>query len=81
MGGVFYILIFVMTRLLLIFRLVLQGKDRYYNGILDGLVKIIKEEGWTALFKGLTPRLLAVLPMIAAQFAVYEVINIILYKK
>jgi len=43
-----------------------------YSGIRDCFQRILKEEGVTAFYRGLTPRLLSVVPMIGIQFGVYE---------
>ena len=44
-----------------------------YNGINDCFRRVLKEEGIGAFYRGLTPRLLSVVPMIGIQFGVYEV--------
>jgi solute carrier family 25 S-adenosylmethionine transporter 26 len=44
-----------------------------YNGIKDCFQRVMKEEGIGAFYRGLTPRLLSVVPMIGIQFGVYEV--------
>lgn len=43
-----------------------------YKGISDAAVRIAKEEGIGAFYRGLTPRLVSVVPMIGIQFGVYE---------
>ena len=43
-----------------------------YKGMTDAAVRIMQEEGPGALYRGLTPRLASVVPMVAIQFAVYE---------
>mmetsp|Transcript_11467 Transcript_11467/g.16891 ORF Transcript_11467/g.16891 Transcript_11467/m.16891 type:complete len:534 (+) Transcript_11467:174-1775(+) len=43
-----------------------------YNGIVDAAVRIFKEEGIGAFYRGLPPRLVSVVPMIGIQFGVYE---------
>jgi len=43
-----------------------------YTGISDCFQRVMKEEGVTAFYRGLTPRLLSVVPMIGIQFGVYE---------
>lgn len=43
-----------------------------YNGINDCFRRVLKEEGIGAFYRGLTPRLLSVVPMIGIQFGVYE---------
>ena len=44
----------------------------YYTGMVDCFLKIVKHEGVWSFYKALTPRLLAVAPMIGIQFSVYE---------
>ena len=43
-----------------------------YKGIADAAVRISREEGIGAFYRGLTPRLISVVPMIGIQFGVYE---------
>lgn len=43
-----------------------------YNGILDCAIRVSQEEGIVAFYRGLTPRLISVVPMIGIQFGVYE---------
>lgn len=43
-----------------------------YKGILDCAVRVSKEEGVIAFYRGLAPRLISVVPMIGIQFGVYE---------
>lgn len=43
-----------------------------YNGINDCFRRVLKEEGIGAFYRGLTPRLLSVVPMIGIQFGFYE---------
>ena len=43
-----------------------------YKGINDCFRRVLKEEGVGAFYRGLTPRLLSVVPMIGIQFGVYE---------
>ena len=53
----------------------MNGSDKAYSGMIDCFRKMISEEGWQSLYKALTPRLLAVMPMIGIQFGVYETIK------
>ncbi len=53
----------------------LDGTERVYKGMVDCCKKIVSDEGWQSLYKALTPRLLAVMPMIGIQFGVYETIK------
>ena len=43
-----------------------------YLGLHNTAVRMIREEGPASLYRGLTPRLASVVPMVALQFAVYE---------
>ena len=43
-----------------------------YKGILDCGRRILAEEGVGAFYRGLTPRLVSVVPMIGIQFGIYE---------
>jgi hypothetical protein len=43
-----------------------------YLGLHDAAVRMIREEGPASLYRGLSPRLASVVPMVAIQFAVYE---------
>jgi len=47
-----------------------------YQGISDCFRRVLKEEGVGAFYRGLTPRLFSVVPMIGIQFGVYEVSEI-----
>ncbi|KAL4388551.1 hypothetical protein GQ457_09G009890 [Hibiscus cannabinus] len=56
-------------------RLQLQNplnQNRRYTGIYDALRTILREEGWTALYKGLGPGLLMQVSHGAIQFTTYE---------
>uniref|UniRef100_A0A7S2WL72 Mitochondrial carrier protein n=1 Tax=Eucampia antarctica TaxID=49252 RepID=A0A7S2WL72_9STRA len=43
-----------------------------YKGIADCASRVLKEEGVGAFYRGLTPRLMSVVPMIGIQFGIYE---------
>lgn len=43
-----------------------------YKGIVDCTRRVLSEEGIAALYRGLSPRLISVVPLIGVQFAVYE---------
>jgi len=43
-----------------------------YRGMLDCFVRTVREEGAQALFKGLLPNYVKVIPSIAIAFVVYE---------
>ena len=58
-------------------RLVVQGGSAAissvpYKGIGDCAVRVLREEGIGAFYRGLPPRLVSVVPMIGIQFTVYE---------
>jgi hypothetical protein len=48
------------------------GSTVPYKGIIDAATRITREEGVGAFYRGLSPRLLSVVPMIGIQFGVYE---------
>lgn len=43
-----------------------------YTGLLQSCLLISKEEGWQALWKGITPRLMRIMPGQAITFMIYE---------
>uniref|UniRef100_A0A7S1BNE3 Mitochondrial carrier protein n=2 Tax=Corethron hystrix TaxID=216773 RepID=A0A7S1BNE3_9STRA len=43
-----------------------------YKGIADAFLRILREEGLVAFYRGLPPRLISVVPMIGIQFGIYE---------
>ena len=43
-----------------------------YKGIFDCALRVAKEEGMGAFYRGLAPRLISVVPMIGIQFGIYE---------
>jgi hypothetical protein len=43
-----------------------------YKGIVDCAVRVAREEGMRTFYRGLSPRLISVVPMIGIQFGVYE---------
>jgi Mitochondrial carrier protein len=50
----------------------IAGGGQAYKGIIDCGVRVFKEEGMSAFYRGLPPRLISVVPMIGIQFGVYE---------
>jgi Mitochondrial carrier protein len=48
------------------------ASDQAYKGIIDCAVRVFREEGAITFYRGLPPRLVSVVPMIAIQFTVYE---------
>jgi solute carrier family 25 citrate transporter 1 len=51
------------------------GKTPKYTGLLQSCVLIAKEEGLLALWKGITPRLLRIMPGQAITFMTYEAVS------
>ena len=56
-------------------QIVHPGKAPKYTGLLQACVLIAKEEGVLALWKGITPRLLRIMPGQAITFMVYEAVT------
>ena len=63
-------------------RLVIQGANGAaagasvaYTGVRNCFIRILREEGVGAFYRALPPRLGSVVPMIAIQFGVYEIIK------
>ena len=58
-------------------RLVTQNSlsPNAYTGMYDCFTRILKEEGIEAFYRSLPPRLIAVVPMIAIQFGVYDIVQ------
>lgn len=53
-------------------RLTTQTKSRYYTGIFDCIIKIRRDEGWRAWYRGLGVSICSVVPSIALNFHFYE---------
>jgi solute carrier family 25 citrate transporter 1 len=51
------------------------GKDPKYKGLFQSIIVIAKEEGPLALWKGITPRLLRIMPGQAITFMTYEAVS------
>jgi solute carrier family 25 phosphate transporter 23/24/25/41 len=49
-----------------------HGQAIRYTGMADCFVRTVKEEGFSALFKGILPNYVKVIPSIAIAFVVYE---------
>lgn len=43
-----------------------------YNGMGDALTKIVREEGFAELYRGLTPSLIGVVPYAAVNYYAYD---------
>ncbi|KAG5190418.1 mitochondrial carrier domain-containing protein [Tribonema minus] len=56
-------------------QVVIPGEVPKYRGLGQGMAVIAKEEGVLALWKGLTPRLLRIMPGQAITFATYEFVS------
>lgn len=58
-------------------RIVIQAANcpKNYKGVADCFFRILKEEGVGTFYRSLPPRLLAVVPMIAIQFGIYETLK------
>eukprot|EP00798_Chlamydomonas_sp_ICE-L_P008256 gene8256-1525_t len=52
-----------------------HGNAVVYKGMMDCFRRTIKEEGFSALFKGLAPNYVKVVPSIAIAFVTYEVVK------
>lgn len=52
--------------------MVVPGQAPKYGGFASGIALIAKEEGIRALWKGLTPRLMRIMPGQAITFMTYE---------
>lgn len=52
-----------------------EGVTPKYTGLLQSCVVIAKEEGTPALWKGITPRLLRIMPGQAITFMTYEFVS------
>jgi len=56
-------------------QVIIPGKSPKYVGLLNSCKLIAKEEGVLALWKGITPRLLRIMPGQAITFATYEAVS------
>jgi solute carrier family 25 (mitochondrial citrate transporter), member 1 len=56
-------------------QVVVPGKAPKYSGLLSGVAVIAREEGFFALWKGITPRLLRIVPGQAITFMTYEAVS------
>jgi solute carrier family 25 citrate transporter 1 len=56
------------------------GKTPKYRGLVQSCMVIAKEEGTIALWKGITPRLMRIMPGQAITFMTYEAVSSRLHK-
>jgi solute carrier family 25 (mitochondrial citrate transporter), member 1 len=56
-------------------QVVVPGKTPKYTGLVQSCVLIAKDEGLLALWKGITPRLLRIMPGQAITFMTYEAVS------
>jgi solute carrier family 25 citrate transporter 1 len=56
-------------------QVVTPGKQPKYRGLLQSMTVIAREEGVLALWKGITPRLLRIMPGQAITFMTYEAVS------
>lgn len=61
-------------------RIRLVSQPTFAKGLADGFVKILKNEGFLALYKGLPPLLLKQVPYTMAKFSVFEMTSEAVYK-
>ncbi len=57
-------------------QVILSGKKPKYDGLLRSCVLIANEEGVAALWKGITPRLMRIMPGQAITFMTYEAVTV-----
>lgn len=57
------------------------GKEPKYTGLLQACSLIAKEEGVFALWKGITPRLMRIMPGQAITFMTYEAVSSFMHRK
>ena len=55
-------------------QIIKPGKPAKYTGIFQSIIMIAKEEGNLALWKGITPRLMRIMPGQAITFMTYEAV-------
>ncbi|OLY78066.1 Mitochondrial dicarboxylate transporter [Smittium mucronatum] len=59
---------------------IMNSKTKEYNGLLDALIKIPRQEGFIALFKGWTPSFLRLAPHTILMFLILEQLKILYLK-
>ena len=61
-------------------QVVLENQAPKYTGLMQACYVIAKEEGVASLWKGITPRLLRIMPGQAITFTTYEAVSSIFHK-
>ena len=61
-------------------QVVTAGKKPKYTGLVQACGVIANEEGILALWKGITPRLMRIMPGQAITFMTYEAVSSFLYR-
>mmetsp|Transcript_3372 Transcript_3372/g.5169 ORF Transcript_3372/g.5169 Transcript_3372/m.5169 type:complete len:402 (-) Transcript_3372:130-1335(-) len=61
-------------------QVIVPGKPPKYSGLVQACKMIAKEEGYLALWKGITPRLMRIMPGQAITFMTYEAVSSRLHK-
>ena len=56
-------------------RMVTQSVEIPYHSMMDGFNRVVREEGWLTLYRGLVPRLVSSVPMTGVNFGVYETLK------
>lgn len=54
---------------------------RTYNGILDAFAKIVQQEGFAAMFRGITPCMVGIIPYAGLDIAAFELMRDELHKR
>eukprot|EP00873_Tetraselmis_striata_P021302 jgi/Tetstr1/441566/TSEL_029795.t1 len=56
----------------------MNGRAHRYHGVLDALHKIVRREGWAALYKGCVPNTCRIAPAAGIAWATYEEVKLLL---
>ncbi|KAK3874592.1 hypothetical protein Pcinc_020484 [Petrolisthes cinctipes] len=56
-------------------RLIAQGKPKRYNGVVDGVTKMVREEGVLCVWRGIVPTLLMSVPYSGLTFYFYSIFD------
>ena len=57
-------------------QVITPGKEPKYNGLLNSCIVIGREEGIKSLWRGITPRLMRIMPGQAITFMTYEAVTV-----